>query len=280
MTHPPSPATLSRHLAQVVERLGQASLAGAVLDFLRSVCPLDSALLLGYHPRRRPHLLADALEHPLRRNTARTYVEGAYLLDPFFHRARAAERPELVRLADIVEEDFLSSDYFQTYYRHSGIADEINYLVPVGAGYVIAVCLERAEQSPPFSAGELAAFADWLPLVAAVLRQHWTLGGVDLVQTRGHDTPDVEHERLQGLLYGFGRERLTPREHEVVQRLLRGHSARRIASDLNLSAETVRVHRRNIYDKLDIGSLGELFNLAMLSLIESRSGSGVETARS
>ena len=38
-----------------------------------------------------------------------------------------------------------------------------------------------------------------------------------------------------------------------------GHSARAIGEALRISNETVRVHRRNIYEKLGISSQGELF---------------------
>jgi DNA-binding NarL/FixJ family response regulator len=70
----------------------------------------------------------------------------------------------------------------------------------------------------------------------------------------------------------FGATLLTRREHEVVQHLLHGTSAPGIASRLHVSLQTVRVHRRNIYAKLDVSSLGQLFALAMNSLLEPLPG--------
>ena len=52
---------------------------------------------------------------------------------------------------------------------------------------------------------------------------------------------------------------ITAREAQVVNLMIEGHSARAIGEALRISNETVRVHRRNIYEKLGISSQGELF---------------------
>ena len=59
---------------------------------------------------------------------------------------------------------------------------------------------------------------------------------------------------------------LTPREREVVEYTLRGHSAEAAGRALGISAGTVRIHRRNIYAKLRIGSQGELFSRFIAAL--------------
>ena len=52
---------------------------------------------------------------------------------------------------------------------------------------------------------------------------------------------------------------LTQREAQVVNLMLEGHSSRAIGEVLKISGETVRVHRRNIYEKLGVSSQAELF---------------------
>ncbi len=47
---------------------------------------------------------------------------------------------------------------------------------------------------------------------------------------------------------------LTPREEEILQWLARGFSNKEIAAQLSSSLETVRVHVRHIYDKLQVHS--------------------------
>ena len=52
---------------------------------------------------------------------------------------------------------------------------------------------------------------------------------------------------------------VTAREKDVLKLLLSGFSSKEIAGKLSLSAETIKVHRRNIYSKLNIKSQSELF---------------------
>ena len=51
---------------------------------------------------------------------------------------------------------------------------------------------------------------------------------------------------------------LTPRELEILQHIVAGQSNKEIAVDLNLSANTVAVHRANIMDALGIHKTAEL----------------------
>lgn len=52
---------------------------------------------------------------------------------------------------------------------------------------------------------------------------------------------------------------LSPREFEVAQRLLAGHSLFGIATQLHISENTVKTHTSNLYRKLDVHSRLELF---------------------
>jgi DNA-binding NarL/FixJ family response regulator len=51
---------------------------------------------------------------------------------------------------------------------------------------------------------------------------------------------------------------LTPRELEILQHIVAGKSNKEIAAELNLSANTVAVHRANIMDALGIHKTAEL----------------------
>jgi DNA-binding NarL/FixJ family response regulator len=56
---------------------------------------------------------------------------------------------------------------------------------------------------------------------------------------------------------------LTPRELEVLQHIVAGKSNKEIAADLNLSVNTVAVHRANIMDTLGIHKTAELVTYAI-----------------
>ena len=57
--------------------------------------------------------------------------------------------------------------------------------------------------------------------------------------------------------------RLTPRQREVLQLLTEGHSAKEIATILNISARTVEFHKYRIMDNLGISSVAELVQYAI-----------------
>lgn len=60
-----------------------------------------------------------------------------------------------------------------------------------------------------------------------------------------------------------GREaRLTRREHEVFERIVRGMMNKQIALDLGISERTVKIHRGNVMSKMDALSVAELARVA------------------
>jgi DNA-binding NarL/FixJ family response regulator len=59
------------------------------------------------------------------------------------------------------------------------------------------------------------------------------------------------------------RDRLTPREREVVQLLAEGKSTKEVAVALDLSVKTAETHRANIMRKLELHSISELVMYAV-----------------
>jgi two-component system, LuxR family, response regulator FixJ len=57
--------------------------------------------------------------------------------------------------------------------------------------------------------------------------------------------------------------RLTPREHEVFQRITDGLHNREIAVELGISPRTVEVHRARLMEKLNARRLADLFRLRL-----------------
>lgn len=253
-------------LAAAISKIGEPDLAATLLDAIRGRCNFDSSLVLLYSQHRRPDILADRLSHARRENNAEHYCSGAYLLDPFYTWSRDLAEPALCRMGDIAAKDFDTSEYFISYYKQSGVVDEINYLVPLPDGRVFAISIERSAMFEAFSDSEMVNFQALLPVVAAIVAKHVEIPGVELPD---NDT-DPEHERLESILRNFHADILTPRESEVVQLMLNGYSAPSIAGLLEVSVETVRVHRRNIYEKLSISSLAQLFALALKAIYAQR----------
>jgi DNA-binding NarL/FixJ family response regulator len=93
-------------------------------------------------------------------------------------------------------------------------------------------------------------------------------------------TPKVAAMVLQGYLKREdgtapeppARNRLTPREREIVQLLAEGKSSKEVAAVLGLSAKTAETHRSNIMRKLDLHSVSELVLYAVRNNIVHMAG--------
>jgi FixJ family two-component response regulator len=57
-------------------------------------------------------------------------------------------------------------------------------------------------------------------------------------------------------------ERLTPREREVFLHLIAGQLNKQVAADLQITERTIKLHRANILQKLEVSSMAELARLA------------------
>ena len=55
---------------------------------------------------------------------------------------------------------------------------------------------------------------------------------------------------------------LTPREHEVLVGLTKGHPNKTIGYDLDISPRTVEIHRANLMKKLEVYNLSDLLRIA------------------
>lgn len=58
-------------------------------------------------------------------------------------------------------------------------------------------------------------------------------------------------------------DQLTPREHELLQLICKGHTNAEIAELLNVSIKTVERHRTNLMTKLDVRNIVELIRVAV-----------------
>src|SRR4029450_7781327 len=78
-------------------------------------------------------------------------------------------------------------------------------------------------------------------------------------RARGRKIEETER-MLASAFHRFGEGRLTAREAELVEPVLKGNSSEAIGKRLGIATGTVRIHRKNIYMKLGISSQGELFS--------------------
>lgn len=240
--------------AQVVAALDTPVLPRTLAELMRQVAPFTYTVMFGYRGTSRPLDLYDDFPPGKRKIFVTDYQAGPYMLDPFFLAASRSVAPGLYRLRDMAPDRFYQGEYFRSYYVQTGLAEEIAYFVALPDQSTLTLSLMRAEK--PFSQREFAALEVIFPFVAATARRHWR--GLDL--GFGKSSRQRQQGRMSYDLGSFGAGILTPREREVAELTLKGHSAESAGQILGIAAGTVRIHRRNIYAKLNINSQGELFS--------------------
>jgi len=251
--HPPSQVWVEA-LAQLLEGLGTATFAATLRRLLGLCCDFESMVVSRYEGTRPPVGLYQDLDELQAAISVEFYASGPYLLDPLYQACRNRVEPGAYRLMDLVPEGFFRSQYYQAFYRKINISDEIGLLVQEDAESWIIVSLGRFARQPKFSPQDAAHLnAVFAMLSAAILRQ-WGERPV-----AGENAVAADWDiRMQT----FGNGCLSPREMEIIQLILQGHSTPSAAAYLGIAPGTVKVHRHHAYAKLGIASQAELFSMA------------------
>jgi DNA-binding CsgD family transcriptional regulator len=182
-------------------------------------------------------------------------LNGLYLLDPFYVASREAAASGLVRLADVAPECFEQTDYYQRYFRLNVVADEIQFNVQLDAQRTLCLSLGCKRR---FTLEQVTLLELLRPWVSGLMRQRMAFER-ELLEAATKPAPHWQsrmEEKVEQM-----QSPLTGRELEVGRLMLSGCSSKEIARKLEISVETVKVHRKHMYSKLGIKSQSELFSL-------------------
>lgn len=245
-------------IGELVAAIGSKAFPTQLAILLRSIAPYNYTVIFGYRGAARPLDLFDDFPVGKRKIFVTDYQEGPYLLDPFYLASAQPVKAGLHRMRDLAPDRFYQGEYFRSYYVQTGLAEEIGFFVDLPGSAMVVTSMMREER--PFASREIRALEEVRPVIEACIRHHWH----DLSAKFGQSSDGAEESRLQLQIeqsfHSFGEGVLTPREREVVEYTLKGHSAEAVGRILEISPGTVRIHRRNIYAKLRISSQGELFS--------------------
>lgn len=252
---------------ELISAIGTDRFAANLSNALKGIAAFDYTVVFGYLGSARPLDLYDDFPRGKRRIFVEDYQEGPYLLDPFYLASTTPVESGLYRLRDLAPDRFYQGEYFRSYYVQTGLAEEIGYFINLPGKAVAVVSLMRAEKA--FSAKEIRDLRQYWPVVEAACRKNWHDLASEFGEPGGKARGSGLHRSLELAFQTFGKGVLTPREREVVEFTLKGHSADAVGRILEISPGTVRIHRRNIYSKLHIRSQGELFSEFINTLLEN-----------
>jgi DNA-binding CsgD family transcriptional regulator len=248
-------------LAKCIDCIGNDAFPQTLVDALKSLTEFDYSVAFAYYQSEKPLCLFHTFSPKRRIVFVDDYLKGPYLLDPFFKACGRQVDTGLYRLRDIAPDRFYQSEYYRSYYVQTGLSEEICYTFYLSHGVAVVISLMRSGESARFSARQFRLLDSVTPIVVSLARRHWrdVPGKFDL-----ETAPDESREkrsRIENTASALFGQRITPRETQVVAQVLEGHSSDSIAKNLGISVGTVRIHRRNIYAKLQISSQQELFSI-------------------
>ncbi len=244
-----------RSLALIIENDFNDAALQELMNALERLVNAQSSSAIVYPHGQKPFVAKHRLlpEHDPVIHLDR-YLEGAYLVDPCYQFVREQRSEGFRTISDVAPEGFGASEYYRIYYHATELVDEAFFALQSVENSAIVVSLGRHSPAPPFVQEEKALLGAVFLLVKTIINK-WTLGNHAKRHPRGNTM------ELDLALANFGTSLLTHREQVIVNLLLRGHSMKSIAAQLNNSVETIKTHRKSIYRKLDVSSQAELFYL-------------------
>jgi len=247
---------LAAALARVVQGIGTPGFHQGMLDLLGLVCAVDSGGAMIFHRDRSPQRLVHRFHLEERTIPEDSYLRGPYALDPLYHMFLQGAGHGAYWLKECAPDDFFESEYYHQFYSRIGLSDEIDVLWRMDEDTALLYFLERGARNPTFQPADLAALDLVLPFVFAASARHHQAKVAPVL-----DSGDLMHRKVQTTIETFACSLLTRRERDVLFYMLRGYSSGMTAQRLATSEGTIKIHRKNIPRKLDIGSQAELFSL-------------------
>jgi DNA-binding CsgD family transcriptional regulator len=259
-------ASFCQLFAKPLAMLNSADFYPALTASINGLVPFDEACVITYENASLP-IFDFLVPDTSNKKSLDIFTQGAFLLDPYYVAATRENKRGFFKLRDLAPDGFRRSEYYRIYYRQSGLHDECGFLVAVQEGGFLNIALGKT-RSRMFTREQLSVLADIEPIVSSLCLAHWQ-------QKLNNPRPKARLRKQLGAALGsFGTSILTNRESQVINLILLGHTTRQLAKVLGISPETVKLHRKHAYHKLDIKTQSELFYLFIDSLMSTKQYSG------
>lgn len=236
--------------------IGTSDFYSCFFDTLRQVVDCDLSGVFIYSGDRVDCMLLQETTDNYRKFID-LYLEGLYLLDPHYSMLAKGAETGLYHFKDIAPDCYHQTEFYQRFVKPAGITDEYDFIVKVDNLYYDFYI---DKMNGVFSEQESEVLTTVAPLLLDFMSEHCCY------QSTSPATSLSPGQPYSSIFDSLGATLLTQRERDVFQCILHGHSSKSTANKLNIALGTVKIHRRNIYNKLDISSQSELFSLCIQSL--------------
>ena len=258
----PSVEDFSDNVSEVISHISSEKFPIHFQGFLKSLITFSNFFLLRFVKRQVPDEIYSWIpEDTLSAFYKNNYFKFGYQLDPYFQLANRQFTNGAYPLKQIAPDRFFTSEYYKTYYTDAKMGDEIGILMKVSNDIVIHLSLGRLKFEPKFSKHEFNRIKQHDSLICTLLKLHYQLHLSKTVHIQSGNSVLPLEQRLKSWCTTDRQCDLTKREAQIAALILQGHSSISAALTLNIATETVKVHRKNLYRKLKVGTQAELFSL-------------------
>jgi len=258
--------------AAVVDHIDADDLPLRLATAVRSLVAFEAGIFSVNRRNQPPLHIYDTLKSARAKRGVINYIRSTYLLNPFYNAFLLGIRGGVYRINEVAPDAYFRSQHFKHLKFQVSEVEEIGYLTkdwpPGRAEVVVAMELPHGEMGElsllqpvskgGFSQDDLRVLGCVAPFLRACFARYWRRVRPTVVKEAG-----VATSPPPGKLGGHA---LSVREREVAYLILKGHSTPSISLHLNISATTVKTHRKNLYAKLGIASHYELFAMFLKSL--------------
>ncbi len=190
------------------------------------------------------------------------YLNGMYLLDPLFDLYVNQGKTGTFHFCADAREEMDAEPYYDRYWRLLGLENEVGALYEIAPDRCIHVSFQFAGRDENVAARAVEFTTATEQFFSEFFRDVFAEDTLSDDETSRRDI----HTAVSHALSDFGSHVLTEREQEIAQLMLKGHSAKMIARIAGISPGTASIHRSNIYRKMDVTSVGDLFGIFLAKL--------------
>ena len=248
-------------LSTLIKNVADRTFPDLLRTFLNKKLTFSTFLIVIYSKAQAPQAVFHWIpDQDLDEIYETQYLSGSYFLDPYYQLSLGTFTENAHRLSHFAPDRFFSSEYYRQYYEATALKDEVGFLSRLSDTRVAHLSITRSAAEQHFDRRDLKMLDAAAPLICQLIQMH-----CEWLSQRKINSPvqPDSSQRLDTVIYKYAKKHLAPgltrKEALVTSLILLGHSSPSASLILGNSPATTKVHRRNIYRKLNISSQAQLF---------------------
>ncbi|WP_375753863.1 response regulator transcription factor [Vibrio sp. HN007] len=234
----------------------------SLVNYLTKVVRYESIIILGYQNGSHPICLFNSLQSEHNQSML-NIINSSYAFDPFYATFSNRKQEGIYKIEEVITDKCKFREYRQQFQADNKRLNEIAINVQLDSKRRVAIFVRRSNEFDPFSPKDKLVLQKHFPKLKTQCRKLWPHIWATTAATSENQFVNAIHQSLDA----FGAEVLTSREQEIATLIIQGIDNKEVANKLEITVATVKAHRKNIYSKLEISSLGEMFQLFLNHLI-------------